>query len=168
MNLTVDQIASTDRIEIREAREQELTGEFIVPSSGTINFPWIGEVQVAGRTCSQVEAEITERLADGFLLNPSITCQIIEMNSRRIDVIGEVNAPGTYSYESGMTILRAIARAQGFTEDAQPNGSSVLRQQNGSEQRINIPLEDIIAGSEPNFPLVPGDTVVVPRYVFIP
>jgi protein involved in polysaccharide export with SLBB domain len=166
--IAVDELAATDRFELRVAGEDELSGAFTVPTVGGIDYSWIGEVVVAGRTCNEVAREISGRLADGFLLNPSVSCQILEINSRRIDVIGEVNRPGSYPFEDEMSILRAIARAEGFSDDAAPNATSVLRVVDGQELRVRIPVEDIIAGVEPNFPLHPGDTVVVPRFVFIP
>jgi len=164
----VDELAATDRFEIRVAGEDTLSGEFTVPSNGIVTYPWIGDVEVAGRTCSAIAEEIHVRLADGYLLSPSVSCQILEINSRRIDVIGEVNRPGSYPYEDSMTVLRAIARAEGFSDDASPNATSVLRIIEGQETRVRIPVDDIIAGQEPNFSLQPGDTVVVPRFVFIP
>ena len=167
-SVPVDELAATDRFEVRVAGEEALSGEFTVPSSGAIAYPWIGDVEVAGRTCSQIANEILGRLNDGFLLDASVTCQILEINSRRIDVIGEVNRPGSFPYEDNMTVLRAIARAEGFSDDASPNATSVLRTVSGDETRVRIPIDDIIAGLEPNFSLLPGDTVVVPRFVFIP
>jgi protein involved in polysaccharide export with SLBB domain len=83
-------------------------------------------------------------------------------------VLGEVQEPGTYVYEPNMTVLRAIARAGGFSEDAAPNRTNVLRIIDETETRIRIPVDDILAGDEPNFLLHPGDTVFVPRYMLIP
>ena len=167
-SMRADQLYGRDRFEIRVSGEDELSGEYTVPTNGVIAYPWIGHVDVTGRTCSELADDISTRLADGYLLNPSVSCQILEINSRRIDVIGEVQQPGTYLFEDNMTILRAIARAEGFSDDAAPNGTNVLRVIDGQETRIRIPVEDIIAGDEVNFPLLPGDTVVVPRFVLIP
>ena len=167
-SMRADQLYAQDRFEIRVSGEDELSSDYTVPSDGVIAYPWIGDVDVVGKTCSEISDEISSRLADGFLLNPSVSCQILEINSRRIDVIGEVQKPGTYLFEDNMTILRAIARAEGFSDDAAPNGTNVLRVIDGQETRIRIPVEDIIAGDEVNFPLLPGDTVVVPRFVLIP
>lgn len=166
--MRADQLLASDRFEIRVSGEDELSGEYTVPSDGIIAYPWIGDLDCVGRTCSELAGEISSRLADGYLLNPSVSCQILEINSRRIDVIGEVERPGSYLFEDNMTILRAIARAEGFSDDAAPNGTNVLRVIDGQETRIRIPVEDIIAGDEVNFPLLPGDTVVVPRFVLIP
>ena len=163
-----DRLFASDRFELVVAGEEALSGDFTVPSEGGIEFPWIGRVDIEGRTCPEIAADISARLADGFLLNPSVNCQIKEINSRRIDVIGEVNRPGSFIYEDNMTILRAIARAEGFSDNAAPNGTNVLRLVDGRETRIRIPMDDIIDGQEPNFPLLPGDTVVVPEYALIP
>ena len=166
--MRADELAPTDRFEIRVAGEPEISGAFTVPSSGMIDFPWIGSVEVSGHTCSHVGEEVRHRLSEGYLLEPSVTCQILEINSRRIDVIGEVNHPGSYPYEENMTILRAVARAEGFSDDAAPNETNVLRIIDSTETRIRVPIDEIIAGLQPNFILLPGDTVVVPRFVLVP
>ena len=167
-NFRPDEVGPSDKFEIRVAGEDELSGEFTVSSAGTISYPWIGDLFVDEMTCSEITVTIREYLADGYLVNPSVSCQIVEINSRKIDIIGEVSRPGSFVYENNMTILRAVALAQGFTDDAAPNATAVLRVVDGEEMRIRVPIEDIIAGNELNFPLAPGDTVVVPRYQLIP
>ncbi|MBN1946299.1 MAG: polysaccharide export protein [Bradymonadales bacterium] len=163
-----DTVEPTDRFEIRVAGEPELSGEFTVSGRGTINYPWVGELQVQGLNCDEVSALIGDALRQGYLRDPSVTCQITEINSRKVDVLGEVHRPGTFVYEESMSVVRAIARAGGFTEDAAPNRTNVLRLIDGVETRISIPVDDILSGNAPNFVLQPGDTVFVPRYTLIP
>jgi protein involved in polysaccharide export with SLBB domain len=163
-----DELGPTDRIELRVAGEPDLSGEFTVSSDGTISYPWLGALFVDGLTCREVAAAIRDGLADGYLRDPGVSCQITAINSRKIDIIGEVARPGSFVFENNMTILRAIALAQGFTDDAAPNETAVLRVVDGVETRIRVPVEDIIDGDELNFPLAPGDTIVVPRYRLLP
>jgi polysaccharide export outer membrane protein len=163
-----DVLGASDRFELRVVGEDELSGEFTVSSNGTINYQWVGELAVAGKTCDEVASLVRATLADGYIRDPSVSCQIVELNSRKVDVIGEVNQPGSFVFESEMTVLRAVALAQGFTPDAAPDETSVLRMIDGQETRIRVPVEEIIAGRQPNFLLEPGDTIVVPRYSLIP
>jgi polysaccharide export outer membrane protein len=168
LSVRFDELASTDCLEIRVAGEPELSGQFTVSSTGTINYPWIGEIVVSGLTCSEIESYVTRELLDGYLRRPSVSCQVTELNSRRVDVIGQVVRPGSYPYRAGMTVLNGVAEAGGFTDDAAENDTAVLRVIDGTESRIEVPMDDILEGRLPNFPLVPGDTIIVPRYVLIP
>lgn len=167
--LRSDELAATDQVEIRVVGHEDLSGTFTVSSHGSIVFPIVGEMDVAGSSCDEVSERIATTLTDAeYLIEPTVICQIATNNSRKIDVIGEVNNPGSYDYQANMTILRVIAMSEGFTADAAPNETAVLRVLEGVETRIGVPVDDIIAGEAPNFPLRPGDIVVVPRYQLLP
>lgn len=167
--LRSDELAATDQVEIRVVGHEDLSGTFTVSSHGSIVFPIVGEMMVAGSSCDEVSNRIATTLTEAeYLIEPTVICQIATNNSRKIDVIGEVNNPGSYDFQANMTILRVIAMSEGFTADAAPNDTAVLRVLEGVETRIGVPVDDIIAGEAPNFPLRPGDIVVVPRYQLLP
>ena len=88
------------------------------------------------------------------------------LNSKKIFVFGEVQKPGTFPYEDGMSIIQAVTLAGGFTKTAAKNNSNVTRIVDGQEQKIRVPVEDIGVGKEPNFQLQPGDIVFVPESFF--
>jgi len=80
---------------------------------------------------------------------------------------GEVARPGPYQFESGLTILRAISYAGGFTQFANRKQVDILRSgANGVQKKLTVNLKAIEDGKKEDLPLVPGDSVIVPRRIF--
>jgi polysaccharide export outer membrane protein len=155
-----------DVFEVRVFGEAELSGIYRVASDGTISFPLIGKVQTVGLTVTELTDIITERLRDGFLKYPQVSIFVKEYNSKKIFVFGEVQKPGTFSYEEDMTIIQAITVAGGFTKTASKNKVSVTRLEEAIEKRVFLSVEEIGRGKEKNFFLLPGDIVFVPESIF--
>jgi polysaccharide export outer membrane protein len=154
-----------DVFEIKVYGEAELSGTYRVTGQGEINFPLIGKVPVDGLSPSQVESIITQRLADGFLRNPYVTVFVKEYASKKITVTGQVNKPGNFQYQPGMTVIDAIAMAGGLADTAMANQAVLTRSQGGLDQRYEIPIQAIGEGKVPNFPLQPGDSLFVPKSI---
>ncbi len=113
--------------------EEALTGEFHVNDSGSIAVPLIGTVRAAGLTTHQLEAAVTAALKKADLLrNPSVVAEIIAY--RPIFVLGEVNKPGQYPYQPGMTVVTAAAVAGGFTYRAVQDYAAVVRTREGGAE----------------------------------
>jgi len=155
-----------DVFEVRVYKEPDLSSVYRVPTSGTINFPLIGDVEAAGKTPDQVEAEIRRRLEADYLKNAFVSVFVKEFNSKKVFVFGQVNKPGTFPYEDGMRIIQAITLAGGLTKTAAQNSVSVTRIVEGRESRIDVELERIWRGKEPNLLLRPGDIIFVPETLF--
>lgn len=155
-----------DKFELRVHNQPELTGEFTVSSEGDINYPYIGRIKVLNRTCADLEIQISEGLADGYLANPSVRCAITEFNSKRLFIFGEVKNPGSYPYKSNVTIIEGIAIAGGFAGRADKNGTKLSRVVNNSEIRVTVPVQDIVEGKSRNLRLLPGDILFVPDLPF--
>jgi polysaccharide export outer membrane protein len=154
-----------DVFEVKVFGEEELSGVYRVTGQGEINFPLIGKVPVDGLSPSQVESIITQRLSDGFLRNPYVTVFVKEYASKKITVTGQVNKPGTFQYQPGMTVIDAIALAGGLADTALANQAVLTRSQGGLDQRYEIPIQAIGEGKVPNFPLQPGDSLFVPKSI---
>lgn len=157
-----------DVIEIRVYRQPEMSAEYTVPSDGTVTFPLIGFVQVRDRSCEEIQEDITRRLGEEFLRNPSVSCRIQALNSLRVVVSGEVKTPGRFPYSDSLTVVEAIALAQGLTPSAASDRVVITRVIEGQATEIQVPLRAILAGRAPNFRLWPNDIVTVPSFRFIP
>lgn len=156
-------LGAGDMFEVRVFRQDDMTGTYSVSSEGTISFPLIGEVEVAGKTPADVERELRERLAEGYLKNPQVSVLVKEYKSKKISVFGQVREPGTFAYSEGMTVVEAVAQAGGFTDLARKNAVSVTRAVGKEKTKFTVPVEDIGEGKADNFYLRPGDVVFVPR-----
>ncbi|MFV0448141.1 MAG: polysaccharide biosynthesis/export family protein [Vibrio sp.] len=147
-------LGTGDRIEIIVYGEPDMSMKFKVSKSGVVNFPYIGEVVIAGRPPSAIETEIEDRLRGDYLLNPSVT---INMEAFRLFYIfGEVTSPNGYEFQPRLTVEQAIAIAGGFTDRADRDDISI---RSGATNEV---IEDV----ELTHPVQPGDTVIVEQSFF--
>jgi polysaccharide export outer membrane protein len=115
-----------DSIRLITFGEESLTGEFRVNDRGKVALPLVGGVRAAGLTTVELEASVALALKRANLLrNPSVSAEIVAY--RPIFVLGEVNKPGQYPYQPGMTVVTAAAVAGGFTYRAVEDYASVVR-----------------------------------------
>lgn len=149
------QLGSGDQIRVTVYGEEDLSGEFEIDGSGTIGMPLIGAVIIGGQNLSTAQQQIAGQLADGFLINPRVSIEVL--NYRPFYILGEVKSPGSYPYVSGMTVLNAIALASGFTYRASENKIEVTRRIDGEEQKVRIKLTAAV---------LPGDILRVPERLF--
>jgi polysaccharide export outer membrane protein len=154
-----------DLVDVRVYQEPDHSGVWALSPEGTIDYPLCGKVHLAGRT-SGTAADALRGCLTRYLRNPDVSVVIREYNSKKVFVFGEVQKPGTFSYEEGMTIIEAITMAGGLTKVASPNGTTVARQGEGQQRKIRVPVKDIRDGQEKNFALQPGDIIFVPESFF--
>jgi polysaccharide export outer membrane protein len=136
---------------------------YVLDASGQIEVQYIGSIEARGKTPKDVQADIQAKLADGYLRDPIVSITVLEINSRKLSVLGQVAKSGTIKFTPGMTITEAIAQSGGFTPMARKNMVKVTRQVDGKAEIYKIPVERIAEGSRPNFPMMPGDEVFVPE-----
>lgn len=164
----LDLLGEGDRFSLRVYQEPDMSSEYVVSPTGVIAFPLIGDVDVIARRCPEIEAEIAQRLEDGFLRDPSVSCQVLEVNSLGIVVSGEVASAGLFPYTPNLTIVEAVAVANGLTANAAEDRLIVTREVEGEIQEIVVPFKQIVSGRAPNFRLWPNDSIFVPSYRLIP
>ena len=162
-NLPVSgELGPGDKFTVRVFHEPDISGPFTVSPDGTIKFPYVGRLSVLGKTCADLEEEITQKLREGYLSDPYVSCTITEYTSKQIFILGDVKKPGAYPYRSQSTIVEAIALAGGFELRAERNQITLTRQ--GKDQiPVQVPVQDIIEGKRKNIILRPGDIIFVPR-----
>jgi polysaccharide export outer membrane protein len=151
-----------------ELSDETKTLEFRVSETGVIPLPSLGAVRVGGKSIEQIQAEIERQLAaKGVLQNPRVGVSVKEYRSRRIAVIGEVNAPGVYAiHENVTTLMDMLTLAGGPASEAGPT-AYVLRNQKGEFEpvRIVVNLEDLFENGsfELNAVLQGDDVIFVPK-----
>ena len=165
-DLTSARLGAGDIFEVRVFQEPELSGIFQVGPQGDIVFPLCRKVVVGGLTANATAEALRTCLADGFLRNPQVSVLVKEYNSKKVFVFGEVQKPGTFLFEDGMSVVQAITLAGGFSRNASQNSTSVTRRVNGQEVKVKVSVQDIALGKAPNFTLEPGDIVYVPESLF--
>lgn len=156
-------IGAEDILYIHVWREELLSRTVPVRMDGHISLPLIDEVQAAGLTPLQLKGVLIEKLKK-FIDEPNVSVIVMEANSHKVYVSGQVRNPGVYRLRSETTILQIIPMAGGFTEWANQKKILLIRKEGGKEKRITINYKKIIEGKEPeaNLILKPGDTIIVP------
>jgi protein involved in polysaccharide export with SLBB domain len=164
--LAASTLGPGDVFEVRVYQEPELSGAYRVGPQGDIVFPLCGRVAVGGLTANAAADRLRACLADGYIRNAQVSVIVKEYNSKKVFVFGEVQKPGTFVYEDGMTVIQAVTLAGGFTKTASQNSTSLTRQVDGQEVKIRVAVQVIALGKAPNLALKPGDIVFVPESLF--
>jgi protein involved in polysaccharide export with SLBB domain len=143
--------------------DEEAKQTYTLDSSGQMEVRFIGTVSAGAKTVRDVQEEIRSRLADGYLRDPVVSLTVVEINSLKCSVFGQVARSGTIKFTPGMTIVEAIAQSGGFSPLARKNMVKVTRTLDGKKETYKVPVEMIAEGRRPNFPMMPGDEVFVPE-----
>jgi polysaccharide export outer membrane protein len=143
------------------ARENKAT--YTLDGSGQMEVQYIGAVDAGGKVVNDVKAEIVQRLKGDYFKDPIVSLTVVEVNSRKLSVLGQVARSGTIKFTPGMTIVEAIAQSGGFTPMARKNMVKVTRLVLGRKETYKLPVEMIGEGRRPNFQMMPGDEVFVPE-----
>ncbi len=164
--LAATTLGAGDVFEVRVFQEPELSGAYQVGPQGDIIFPLCKRVVVGGLTANGAAEKLRACLSEGFMRNPQVSVLVKEYNSKKVFVFGEVQKPGTFAFQDGMSIVQALTLAGGFTRNAAQNNTSVTRLVNGQEVKSKVNVQDIALGKAPNVTLEPGDIVYVPESMF--
>ncbi len=139
-----------DRLRVVVYGQEGLTNTYAISAGGTITMPLIGAVPARGRTPQGLAADISARLRNGFIREPSVAVEIEAY--RPFFILGEVQAPGQYPYVPNMTVESAVAIAGGFSPRARKDRVTLTHTDAAGTARIIVP---------PGTPISPGDTVFV-------
>lgn len=129
-------------------------------ASGEISFPLVGIVPASGLTPFQLEERIAERLADGFIRDPQVSVSLVESKSQIVTLEGEVSKPGLYPVIGNMTLLQAVATAEGLEEFARDE-ILIFREVDGQKYVGVYDIAGIRAGNYADPAVYGGDLVVV-------
>jgi len=139
-----------DRLRVSVFGQEGISGSYLVDAGGNLNLPLIGTVPARGFTTEQLSRMIGERLKQGYVREPHVTVSI--ETYRPFFIMGEVTTPGQYAYVPNMTAENAVAIAGGFAPRAKRDTIELTRNAGGQRFTSQVPL---------NYPMQPGDTVVV-------
>jgi polysaccharide export outer membrane protein len=157
------QLHQGDKVLISVWREETLQKEVVVLPDGSVTFPLIGRVDVAGLSTPEVEQIITTKLKKYFP-EPIVTVVIVGIDGNRAFVTGKVMRPGTLVINGPITVLQAISLVGGFDKFADESSIKVIRAKPDGQEILPVNYKDIISGknTSTNIQLKAGDTLVVP------
>ena len=150
-----------DKVRIQVVGIEELNQTFQIDASGRITFPYAGSIQAAGLSTIELADALKAALRASYVRNPQVSVNLEETVSQTVTVDGEVQLPGEYPVAGDTTLMRAVAKARGLTEYAQPRHVTVFRTVNGTSMAGLYDLRAIRSGVYRDPPVYSGDLVVV-------
>jgi polysaccharide export outer membrane protein len=148
-------LGAGDKLRVIVFGEDTLSGEFVVSSAGTVELPLIGAVSASGLTIAQFQAAVEKALRDGYLKDPRVSAEV--ENYRPFFILGEVQKPGQYPYTASLTVMNAVATAQGFTYRADTRHVFIKHLNDPGEHKVLLTTTT---------PVEPGDTIRIPERFF--
>jgi polysaccharide export outer membrane protein len=149
-------LSTGDVISIAVYGEDDLKREKIrLTDAGTISYPVLGEIQVRGKTVGELEKLLTEGLRGSYLVNPRVAVTIDEYRPYFIN--GQVTNNGSFPFQPGLTVRKAVSIAGGFKERASMNKIFIVRDGDATNTPVKVDL---------NAPVQPGDILTVGESFF--
>lgn len=164
-------VGGNDVLSILVHEENDLSRESVpVAADGSLTFPFIGRLQVGGKTPAQIEELIAGRLSsEGYLVNPHVSVKVVEYRSRNVVALGAVKNPGRYSLETQETLLDILSKAGGVDFSTGGSKATIMRTESapdGSSHRVAITLniKRLFSGEDQyaNLPLQNDDVIFIP------
>lgn len=153
-------IGPLDKLRINVFQVAELSGEFQVDAQGKIQFPLIGEVVAQGLLPEELQQQIARRLSERYLRSPNVQVAVTQQQQQTIHVDGSVRAPGQLPIRGTTTLMRAVAQAQGFAEDANPARVVVFRTINGQRMAAAFDMR-AIRRAQAEDPTIYGNDIII-------
>jgi polysaccharide export outer membrane protein len=156
-------IGPGDVLRILTWKEADFSGSFPVRFDGKITIPFVGDIDVAGRTPTQLKDELEESIGR-FVDVARVSVAIEQPNSARFFVLGKVSQQGAFPYTGPLRIAQALALAGGFQEFAKLEQIFVIREVGGELIYFPFDYNEFVNRRQlaGNLVLLPGDTIVVP------
>lgn len=148
-------LGTGDMVRIQVYNEETLYLESRVSDRGMISYPFFGEIKVSGLTSAQLENLIATKLKGDYLLDPKVSVDILEY--RQFYVNGEVEEPGGFPFQPGITVRKAISLAGGFSELAAKEKVTIIHDDNPNGDPRPVKLSEFIS---------PGDILIVEESFF--
>lgn len=161
-----DQLVPGDNIRVTVFENPDLTTEARISARGSIRFPLVGNIQLAGLTPTNATELIASKLREGnFIRHPQVNLSVIQGQTRQVSVLGQVSRPGRYPIdEAGANLTAILAQAGGLT----PSGDdivTVIRTHDGNTQKFDIDTQKMYRNGDrsADMAMENGDTVYVRR-----
>lgn len=156
-----------DTLDVKFFYSSDLNETITVRPDGMISMQLVDDVQAAGRTPSELDADLTSMYSQVLPEEQDVTVILRGFGDTRIYVAGEVANPGEFALKNHMTPFQAVTAAGGFKTTGDRNMVLVIRQDgsgNSAVMKTDLSDNNIVAAlSSAHAMLAPRDIVYVPR-----
>jgi polysaccharide biosynthesis/export protein len=157
-------IGVEDDLQVSVWKEPELSVQVVVRPDGMISLPLLNDIRAVGLSTKDLQDLLTEKLKP-IVAEPQVTIIVRGIKSRKVYLVGQVARPGAFTLSANYTLLQVLAEAGGVSPYAKTDSIYVLRKSaSGQQQKIKFNYKKAIKGDAEklDFPLFPGDMIVVP------
>jgi len=163
LEMTEYRVGVGDKLEITVFGHEDLSKVVEVRADGSINYPLIGDLRVAGKTVAEIDGEVTRILGKDYLVDPQVSVDVREYQSQWVTIIGEVRTPGKYVLKRNMRVIDVLAEAGGASKEA---GSQILitrQSEDGAPRQIVVDRDRLLSqnNQDSNVLLQHGDILAV-------
>jgi len=162
-----------DVLHISVYGEQNLNSDVTVQPDGWISFPLVDNINAMGMTLRELQLAIAENLRQSQyfpnITDNEVTVAMVKAIGNSVSVVGQVNAPGTFAFDTRLDVMQALSLAGGLTPFADDEEIRILRRDSkGNQSAIVFDYSEVEQGNnlESNVLLRGGDVVVVPQAGF--
>jgi polysaccharide biosynthesis/export protein VpsN len=162
------QVGPGDLFEVSVLGEKDLPKEYRVQPDGSVDFPYLNRIKVAGLEPQEITDLIRKKLVEAKILqDPQVTLVVKQYSSKKVNMIGQVQKPGAIPWTDGLKLVEAVSQVGGFTSIADSNHVILTRQiSKEKSQTVIISVDAITDGAQADIPLQAGDTIKVDARVF--
>ncbi|MFH1006225.1 MAG: SLBB domain-containing protein [Candidatus Latescibacterota bacterium] len=157
-----EKIEVGDVINVMVYEHEELTKQVTVLRDGTIDFPFVEDIPVAGITLDQLKEVISARLSRYTGGRPLVMVHLAEAYTFHVSVLGFVKMPGVYEVPVGSTVQGALALAGGALPRAELMKVKVVREKDDAREEHLVDLQNFLEEGKVDFPVRDKDVVIVP------
>jgi polysaccharide export outer membrane protein len=161
-------IGVADELDINVLGVADFSRQARVSGAGTISLPFLGDVEVKGLTCRQVEAKLAKLLNPEYVKDPQVSVSVKDSRSRMFSLMGAIAKPGQYQLTEPVTLVSAIANAGGLDQGKAGDKATIQRSYQapkGQTVQIEIDLKKLLSQGDMSLdvPLMPGDFINIPQ-----
>ena len=153
--VSIYRLGPGDKIKIQVYGEPDMGVEAKLTDAGTLVHPVLGEIKAAGLSIGELSAALVEALKGPYLVDPKVSVNILEY--REYYITGEVQKPGAYHYEPGLTVHKAVSVAGGFTQRASRTSITLIADKDPARKPKEVELDT---------PVNPGDILTIEESFF--
>lgn len=155
-------LGADDVVRVQVFGYEDLTTEARISQTGSITVPLLGEVSIAGLSSEAAASRIGSKLvAGGFIREPKVSVMVLQFESQKVSVMGQVSKPGNFPLSAASSLLDVLAEAGGLLTETAGDRATLVRKTGAKEV---IDLTALFEGdASQNFKVGAGDMIFVPK-----
>lgn len=145
LEVSAYKIGAGDVLSIDVLGEKDLSGDYKVQEDGTIRFPLLGSIKMAGFTPTEASEYLEKLLEKDYFVDAQLQVKVKEYLSQKVNVLGAVRKPGVYYLKGNSTLLDILTQAGGLTENA---SKTILIQRESGKSKAITKIDTLVVNLE--------------------